>query len=641
MISSWYRFKKYFIWSLFSLTGFFLWLVLPQITLAAGSIPDAEVTLTVTSAGKSVSGVAGIPPSPDMIKVEAGQDFQIQWSSPIQWVPNYGYDASINYAEAYPNAGTCMRVPSGVFQNWFWVLGGSVAAGYAQFEDRAQYGSGNVYITTANLSPGYYSFGIYCTYNSPPAGVKQTSAIKTVTIAVSAAGAEGCVPTNTCWKNICYPETCTECGQRYNGQHPCTGGVPNPTIVNSCACRAACLPGEVVTQPANASQACGTSYGSLGLTQRCCPAGSSSGGSGPVTPPANPLITSFTTNQATLSSSGTVRLSWQTTSEAVSCVASGAWSGPITPGSGAMDVNVSNSGTYYLDCINASGISSGEKFVMVTIGGSCTPNTSCAADRCTFETCSDGCGGFVGGTKSCDGQLCVPNNTCILTTPVGSFCTNNCGQQVPGAFQSGNQPTTPSLPPSSSAPPTATNISTPPPSVFTTPFTFGNPVAFSTVDSLFSRILSFLQATIVLLSLIFIIIGAFLYITSAGDEGRMTQGKKAILAALIGLALGIAAPAFLREIASILGWGTPNLPSGVGTSLTLIQIATNVLNFLLTIIGILAIIMLVIGGIMYLTAAGNEDTLDKGKRIVKYSLIGITIALASLVLVKAVAGLLS
>ena len=137
-----------------------------------------------------------------------------------------------------------------------------------------------------------------------------------------------------------------------------------------------------------------------------------------------------------------------------------------------------------------------------------------------------------------------------------------------------------------------------------------------------------------------IIIGAFLYITSAGDEGRMTQGKKAILAALIGLALGIAAPAFLREIASILGWGTPNLPSGVGTSLTLIQIATNVLNFLLTIIGILAIIMLVIRDIMYLTAAGNEDTLDKGKKIVKYSLIGITIALASLVLVKAVAGLL-
>jgi hypothetical protein len=137
-----------------------------------------------------------------------------------------------------------------------------------------------------------------------------------------------------------------------------------------------------------------------------------------------------------------------------------------------------------------------------------------------------------------------------------------------------------------------------------------------------------------------LVIGAFLYITSAGDEGRMETGKKTILAALIGLALGIAAPAFLREIGSILGW-TSTLPAGVGTSLTLIEIASRVLSFLLTIIGILAIIMLIIGGIMYLTAAGNEDQIDRGKKIVKYSLIGITIALAALVLVRQVAGFFS
>jgi hypothetical protein len=635
MLRRWRDFKKISLPTSFGFGIFFLILVVPQYRLVAGVIPDADVSLTVISGGKSVVGVTGIPPSADMIKVEVGQDIQIQWSSTVQWIPNYGYDASLNYAEIYPNAGSCTRVPNGTFQNWFWVLGGAVSAGYAQYEDRAQYGSGNVYVTTASLPPGYYSFGIYCTYWNPPAGVKQKTEIKTVTIAVSPAGTDGCVPTNTCWKSICSPQTCTECGQRYNGQHPCAGGVPNPVITNSCACRVACLPGEIVSS----SNSCTTP----GINQRCCPNGSSSSSSGSVTPPANPLITSFTTNQATLSSPGTVRLSWQTTSEAVSCTASGAWSGPITPGSGVMDVNVSNSGTYYLDCINASGISSGEKFVTVTINGSCTPNTSCAADRCTFETCSDGCGGFIGGTKSCDGQLCVPNNSCILTTPVGSSCRNNCGQQVPGSMRSGGStPATPSLPPSSSAPPTAANtssISSIP--VITSPVLFQNPLKFNNPHDLLTTLLTFFQGIIVILSLIMIIIGAFLYITSAGDEGRMSQGKKAILAALIGLALGIAAPAFLREIASILGWGTPNLPSGVGTSLTLIQIATNVLNFLLTIIGILAIIMLVIGGIMYLTAAGNEDTLDKGKRIVKYSLIGITIALASLVLVKAVAGLLS
>lgn len=166
-----------------------------------------------------------------------------------------------------------------------------------------------------------------------------------------------------------------------------------------------------------------------------------------------------------------------------------------------------------------------------------------------------------------------------------------------------------------------------------------NPLNFTTVNDLLAKILTFLQTFIVILALIFIIIGAFLYISSGGDSGRVEAGKKCITAALIGLALGIAAPAFLRQIADILGW-TAAPPTGVGTSLTLIQIATNILNFLLSIVGVVALIMLVIGAFMYLTAAGDEDRIDTGKKIAKYSIIGITIALAALVLVRQIAAFL-
>lgn len=177
------------------------------------------------------------------------------------------------------------------------------------------------------------------------------------------------------------------------------------------------------------------------------------------------------------------------------------------------------------------------------------------------------------------------------------------------------------------------------PTAGSTTVSFANPLRFNTVNELLTSLLTFLQTFIVMLALIFIIIGALLYVTSAGNDGRMETAKKCILGAVIGLALGIAAPAFLREISSILGWtaGPASLPAGVGTSLSLLQIATNVLNFLLTVIGILAIIMLVIGGMMYLLAAGDEDRIDKGKKIVKYSIIGIIIALGSMVLVRQLA----
>jgi hypothetical protein len=161
-------------------------------------------------------------------------------------------------------------------------------------------------------------------------------------------------------------------------------------------------------------------------------------------------------------------------------------------------------------------------------------------------------------------------------------------------------------------------------------------LAFNTVEQVLDSILGTLRSIIVILSLVFIVIGAVLYITSAGDEGRMKTAKGAITAAMIGLAIGLAAPSFLKEIGSVLGWGAVN-SSAVAGAVTLSQIATNVLNFLLSIVGILAIIMLVVGGIMYLTAAGDEDRIDSGKKIVKYSIIGIVVALAALVIVSQIA----
>ncbi len=164
---------------------------------------------------------------------------------------------------------------------------------------------------------------------------------------------------------------------------------------------------------------------------------------------------------------------------------------------------------------------------------------------------------------------------------------------------------------------------------------FPNPLAYNTVDELVTSVLDALQGVIVVISLIFIVVGAILYITSSGDENRITMARKAIAASVIGLAIGIAAPSFLHEIAIILQWQSePETTSG---ALTIAQIALNTLNFLLSIVGVLAIIMLVVAGIMYLTAAGDEQRIDTAKSMTKWAIIGIGIALGSLVIVHQIA----
>ncbi|MGB2790963.1 MAG: pilin [Candidatus Moraniibacteriota bacterium] len=165
-----------------------------------------------------------------------------------------------------------------------------------------------------------------------------------------------------------------------------------------------------------------------------------------------------------------------------------------------------------------------------------------------------------------------------------------------------------------------------------------NPLKYNTVQQVLMALLYALQGVIVVLSLVFIVIGAVLYITSGGNQGRVTMAKTAITAALIGLAIGILAPTFLKEIATVLGWNaTAPLPSEVSNARSAADILLSVLNFLLGIVGTLSIIMLVIGGGMFLTAAGSQDRITTGKKIVTYALLGVVVALASLVIVRQLA----
>lgn len=166
--------------------------------------------------------------------------------------------------------------------------------------------------------------------------------------------------------------------------------------------------------------------------------------------------------------------------------------------------------------------------------------------------------------------------------------------------------------------------------------TFTNPLSYDTVDGMLAALLTHLQGIVVTISMIFIIIGALLYMTSAGNDSKMTTAKGAIFAAVIGLALAIAAPSFLGEIYDILG-ASPEGEVALESAPSILEIAMKVLNFLLSIAGVIAIIMLVAAGIAYLTAAGNEGQIETAKKMTKWSIIGIAVALGALVLVQQVA----
>lgn len=183
---------------------------------------------------------------------------------------------------------------------------------------------------------------------------------------------------------------------------------------------------------------------------------------------------------------------------------------------------------------------------------------------------------------------------------------------------------------------------------------FANPLAYTSVEGLLAAVMQGFQGIVVLFAMIFFVWGATGYIMSAGDQTKMEGAKKGMVAALIGMALGIAAPSLLKTIGMILGWGTTDSCTNITDKTakqtcidtmtkapTTAEIGINVLEFLLGIVGILGMIMIVVGGIMYFSAGANEKNVETAKGIVKYAVIGLALALASMIIVKQVATLLT
>lgn len=65
--------------------------------------------------------------------------------------------------------------------------------------------------------------------------------------------------------------------------------------------------------------------------------------------------------------------------------------------------------------------------------------------------------------------------------------------------------------------------------------------------------------------------------------------------------------------------GLPETPIG--------KVIISVMNWLLGMLGLIAIIMFVVAGYQYLTAAGDEKNTESAKNNIKYAVIGVAVAL--------------
>lgn len=138
----------------------------------------------------------------------------------------------------------------------------------------------------------------------------------------------------------------------------------------------------------------------------------------------------------------------------------------------------------------------------------------------------------------------------------------------------------------------------------------------------------------------FIIYGGYLYMFSGGESGKVAAGKKTITNSIIGLAIAMLAKVIFTTIKGVLLNDANNqmiqYNASIGSgnykaSFELINasnpglITTDLFSWAVGIAGVICVIFLVYGGVLYITSTGDSGKVKKAKDSIMYALIGLAI----------------
>ncbi len=136
-----------------------------------------------------------------------------------------------------------------------------------------------------------------------------------------------------------------------------------------------------------------------------------------------------------------------------------------------------------------------------------------------------------------------------------------------------------------------------------------------------------------LAAVVAIVIAGLYMILSGGSQAD--RAKEIIKWVLIGLVVILLAKVIVAFVYAALGGNLANIginiPGGTGD---IRQVITDVLNTVLNFVGLIAVVAIVIAGIWLIVGMGSDESRDRAKNIILYTIIGLVIILLAKLLVN-------
>jgi len=144
----------------------------------------------------------------------------------------------------------------------------------------------------------------------------------------------------------------------------------------------------------------------------------------------------------------------------------------------------------------------------------------------------------------------------------------------------------------------------------------------STFGEFISLVWDYGSRVIIALAVFLIILGAFFYVASGGNDERITQGRQMIFGSLIAIVIVIFSGVLIRTLHKP-AEGTTGYLTDVP------NVISNATTILVGLIGAFSVLMLVYAGYLYITARGDADKVNKAHAAIRYAVYGLVIGLVA------------
>jgi hypothetical protein len=142
------------------------------------------------------------------------------------------------------------------------------------------------------------------------------------------------------------------------------------------------------------------------------------------------------------------------------------------------------------------------------------------------------------------------------------------------------------------------------------------------------NVLGIILRVISYIAVIFIVYGGFLYLTSSGNAENIARALKTIMNASVGFAISLSAFAIQNFISSsLIGSYATDPETGIGglVKQNAGEILIGGLNAAYFIAGAIAVVMIIIAGLSYVTSSGDSGKVVKAKNTILYAVIGLAV----------------